>query len=61
MIWALYLAFFLVWCAGTVIGEAWPGPEQPMLWDMPLWFLVGCVFSFIGVSAALIHYVRRWL
>ena len=58
---ALYLAFFLVWCAGAAIGETWTGPEQPMLWGMPAWFVVGCLLSFAGVAAALIHYVGRWL
>lgn len=57
----LYLAFFSVWCAGAAIGEAWPDPEQPALWGMPLWFVVSCLLSFLGVSAALIHVVRGWL
>ncbi len=57
----LYCAFFAVWCAGAVIGEMWPGAEQPVLWGMPLWFTVSCVISFLGVSAALVDCVRGWL
>lgn len=57
----LYGAFFGVWCLGAAIGEIWTGPDQPALWGMPVWFLVGCVFSFVGVSAVLVHFVRRWL
>lgn len=57
----LYLAFFVVWCVGGALGEARPGAEQPALWGMPLWFVVSCVFSFLGVAAALVHCVRGWL
>lgn len=59
-IYLLYIAFFAVWCAGLAMGEAWSGKSQPVLLELPAWFLVGCVFSFIGVSIALILCVRRY-
>ncbi len=55
----LYAAFFLAWCAGAVVGVALP--DAPALLGMPLWFVLGCLLSFAGVSAALIHRVRAWL
>lgn len=57
----LYAAFFLVWCAGMALGELWTGPDQPALWGMPAWFLVGCVLSFVGLSVVLLRCVRGWL
>ncbi len=57
---ALYLGFFAMWCAGLAIGEMWPGPEQPVLLGMPLWFFVSCLFAFAAVSIALILCVRRY-
>ncbi len=57
----LYLAFFVVWCLGAVVGEALPGAAQPSLLGMPLWFVVSCLLSFAGVAVALIHCVRGWL
>lgn len=56
----LYLGFFGLWCAGLALGEAWTGPDQPLLWGMPLWFQIGCVFSFIAVAVALVFCVRRY-
>lgn len=60
VIYWLYLGFFLVWCAGLIIGEVWTGADQPYVLGMPLWFFVGCVASFAGVSVALILCARRY-
>ncbi len=57
----LYIAFFLVWCAGAGIGLAWSGAQQPALRGAPLWFAVACLLSFAGVSLALIHGIRKCL
>lgn len=59
-IYILYLGFFLTWCAGLVMGELWPGADQPSILGLPAWFFVGCVASFAGVSVALILCARRY-
>lgn len=51
----LYILFFTLWCAGLALGEMLPGPEQPVLLGLPLWFMISCVFAYLIVSAALIQ------
>ena len=58
-IWILYILFFIVWCAGMTIGELWNTPNHPSLLGIPVWFLISCVASSIGVSVALLCYVWR--
>ncbi|MCD8140877.1 MAG: hypothetical protein LUE17_14060 [Planctomycetaceae bacterium] len=56
---ALYGGFFAVWCIGLIFGEVWTGPAQPFMAGMPLWFLIGCVVSFVAVSVALAYCLWR--
>ncbi len=59
---ALYIGFFAVWCIGLAVGEAWTGPAQPFVAGVPLWFMIGCVISFVAVSVALAYCLwRRYL
>lgn len=52
----LYILFFALWCVGLALGEMIPGPEQPALFGLPLWFMISCVFSYLIVSVALIQF-----
>ncbi len=56
----LYVGFFLVWCVGLAVGLLWTGPDMPRWFGVPAWFLLGCVFSSVLVSAALVLCMRRW-
>ncbi|MCD7898224.1 MAG: hypothetical protein LUG50_16390 [Planctomycetaceae bacterium] len=56
----LYIGFFLVWCVGLAVGLFWTGPDMPRWFGVPVWFLLGCVFSSVAVSVALVLCMRRW-
>ena len=54
----LYAVFFLLWCAGLLLGL---GQGRPvMLFGLPLWFSISCVLAFVVVSVALVLVARRY-
>ncbi len=56
-VFALYAAFFLLWCIGLLLGFM---DDMPTVFGMPLWFAVSCIGAYVVISFALIRVVRRY-
>ncbi len=56
-IFALYVAFFLLWCIGLLLGFM---DDMPTVFGMPLWFAVSCVGAYVVICFALVRTIRRY-
>lgn len=54
---ALYILFFGLWLLGYWLGLVDPAN---IILGLPLWFMVSCIWSFIGVFIALLFVSRRF-
>ena len=54
---ALYIAFFLIWCVGVLLGL---GDSQSAWLGLPVWFMISCVLGYVAICIALARVVRRY-
>ncbi len=57
MVVLLYTLFFMLWCAGLLLGLSL-SPDA-LLWGLPLWFGFSCVIAYALICLILAWTVRR--
>ena len=53
----LYVIFFILWCAGLLLGLC--QSTDTLLWGLPFWFSFSCVIAYGLICLALAWAVRR--
>lgn len=56
-IWLIYFLFFAVWLAGYWLGLS---NHEGSSMGLPLWFVISCLWAFVGVVLALLYVSRRF-
>lgn len=56
-IWGLYFFFFVLWAIGYGLGLT---ENSTLVMGLPLWFVISCIWAFVGVFLALLLVTRRF-